>query len=271
MKDRIMMLAVAGGLVLAGFSMTAIGEAEPITTDETLDAVETTADEVVEAAEQAVETAEQALETIEDMDEELQAAGEVIQDAAEAVEAAEPEALPGGNEGSMQEAMAAWLLSSSPSEHHAKLDPFVGQWDVTVRFWMAPGLPPQVNQGTSEISWILDGRFLQENFQSVMQMGTEPTTFKGFGLTGYDNVKQQYVGIWADTMSTAVIPSTGQFDESTGGFVLTSEFDDPMTGLPTSMRMVLQSLGEDGALMQAFKPLGDQEFMCLEITYTRRP
>jgi len=289
MKDRILMWVVAGGLVLAGSSMTAIGEAE-----ETID----TAQAAVEAADEAVESAEAALQAVEEVGEELDAAGVVVEEIAEiesveevveaeavedavaavedeAVAAVEDEAVAENPEYVMPEAteaMEAWMLSASPSEHHAKLDAFVGTWDVTTSMWFAPGMPPQVNQGTSEIKWILDGRYIQENFQGQMQMpGAEPQAFQGLGITGYDNVKGQYIGTWADTMSTAAISSVGQFDETTQTLTLNSEFDCPMDG-PCSMRMVIGAVNTDEVLMQAYKTVqGQEEAKCMEIVYTRRP
>lgn len=270
-------LIVAGSFVLAvaGMSIVAVGDTEPA-------AAEAAEAAAVEVSEDAVKDAiDEAAQLLGEVDETIQGVAKELETADEQIPAAAAGAAPGADEkaegqadadASMPDANAAWMANALPNEHHARLDAYVGEWDVTVRFWTAPGMPPQVNQGTSEIKWILDGRFLQENFQSVMQMGeNQPETFRGFGLTGYDNIKQRYVGIWADTMSTAVIESIGQFNESTGGLVLNSEFDDPMTGEPTTMRTELRQIGEDELLMEAYKPIGDQDFKCLEITYTRRP
>lgn len=289
-------------MTAACVSMSAFGEAEAVAdaaaaaaSDVAVEAAEDAANEAAEQAvdeaaggsveaavqtvDEAAESVQEAVATVEGIGEELgvadeaagDIAGELAQDVAGEAAGEVAEAPADQAEGYSPDAMAAWLAMSQPGEHHSNLEGFVGQWDVTVQYWMAPGMPPQVNQGTSEIQWILDGRFIQENFQSLMQMDDQPQTFRGFGLTGYDNAKQQYIGIWADTMSTTVIGSTGQIDESTGGLVLISELEDPMTGEPTSMRTVFTAVGDDELLMEAFKPLGDQDFKCLEITYTRKP
>ncbi len=307
MKKRIMM--VAGSFVMAAcLSMSAFGEAEAVA-EEAVDAVSNvameaaegaveaavgdSAEEAVQVADEAGESVQEATEAVEGIGEELgvaeeageDVAGELAQDADVAGEVAQGVAGEVASEGAdadhdahgeyaeghSAEGMAAWMAISQPGEHHGQLEAYVGQWDVNVSFWMAPGMAPQVNQGSSEVKWILDGRFIQENFQSVMQMGDEPQIFKGFGLTGYDNANNEYVGIWADTMSTVIIESAGQIDQSTGALVLVSEFADPISGEPTSMRTVLTVVSDDEVLMEAYKPLGDQEFKCLEIVYTRRP
>jgi hypothetical protein len=248
MKSRITVVVGSFVMTAACLSISVYGEADPAVAKDATDAVSNVAMEAVEEKMDAKAQADQA------MGEELGAVDKSSEEAA-----------------GEQAAMAQLMAKTMPSENHRKLDGYVGQWDVTTKYWMAPGMPPQINQGTSEIKWILDGRFLQENFQSVMQMGDEPATFKGFGLTGYDNIKQQYVGIWADTMSTSVIESAGHIDQSTGALVLISHFDDPMTGDPTTMRTVFTIISDTEALMEAFKPLGEQEFKCLEIAYTRQP
>ncbi len=245
-------------------------EATAVAVEAAEEAVGDSVDTAVQTVDEAAESVEEAVETVEGIGDELgvEVAHEESGEHADQAEHAEHTEYA---EAHSPDAMAQWLANTQPGEHHGKLDGFVGQWDVNVQFWMAPGTPPQVNQGTSEIKWILGGRFIQEDFQSVMQMGEEPQIFQGFGLTGYDNIKQQYIGLWADTMSTTMTESTGQIDESTGALVMISEFDDPMTGQPTAMRVVFTQINEDEALMQAYKPLGDLDFKCLEITYTRKP
>src|SRR4051794_13099291 len=75
------------------------------------------------------------------------------------------------------------------SAHHA-LDALAGDWNVEARCFMPGSEAAGVNRGTSSSHWIFGGRFLQEDFKGEF-MGK---TFKGTGLTGYDNLKQKYVG-----------------------------------------------------------------------------
>ena len=170
-----------------------------------------------------------------------------------------------------QAAMAAWMKLTSPSEHHDKLQTFVGLWDVTSKFWMDPNAPPSVSAGTSEVIWILDGRFIQENYQSTIQMGENTVAFEGLGLLGYDNQKQQYVGTWADTMSTSLITLVGQFDSEGKIMTSVSQYICPMTGQPTKSRMVSTITNEDEHLFEIFQTGPDgQERKTIEIAYKRR-
>jgi Protein of unknown function (DUF1579) len=218
----------------------------------------------------AAQAVDEAIEAVQDMSDQADAAGEIAEDASgEAMQDADAE-TPEAHAAQAQ-AMADWMKLATPGEYHAKLDAFVGNWDVTTEFWMAPGMPAQVNTGTSEVKWILGGRFIQEDFQSVMQMpGAEPQAFQGVGITGYDNAKGEYTGTWADTMSTTALSSTGQFDDSTQTLTLYSEFDCPMSG-PSVMRMTLQVVGPDELVLQGFKtPQGQEEARYMQITYKRR-
>src|SRR5262245_36652559 len=75
----------------------------------------------------------------------------------------------GGGMGDMQAAMQKYIATIKPSEHHKKLDPFVGKWNITIRMWMmGPGGPPTETKGKSEIKWVLGDRFVQEDLDAEM-------------------------------------------------------------------------------------------------------
>lgn len=61
-----------------------------------------------------------------------------------------------------------------------------GSWITTTSIWMSgPGSEPMVTEGTSEKSWVLGGRWLEERYQGTM-MGRP---LEGRGMTGFDNYK----------------------------------------------------------------------------------
>src|SRR6185436_6302671 len=61
----------------------------------------------------------------------------------------------------MQKAEAA----GRPGPGHKALEHFVGDWKAEVKCWMEPNGQPHVSQATAKGSWIMNGRFLQEDFQ----------------------------------------------------------------------------------------------------------
>jgi len=243
----------------------------PVFADEAASA-EASAQAVASTVDEAADSVEEAVETVQEIGEELGITDEVAatQDAA-ATQPAEEQAHGGQMDPDMAASMAEWMANANPSEHHAKLDPFVGNWDVTTHYWMAQGAPPQVSSGTSKVKWILDGRFLIEKFTSSFAMpGMEAQEFKGFGMTGYDNAKGEYIATWSDTMSTMMVSSTGQFDDSSQTLTLHNSFDCPMDG-PCNMRMTLTVVGPDEVKMQAFKtPESGEEAKVMEVIYKRK-
>lgn len=127
----------------------------------------------------------------------------------------------------MDEMMKKWMEMASPGEAHKKLGDFVGTWETTSTMWMeGPDKNPTVTKGTCETKWVLDGRFIIDDFKGEM-MGKP---FLGIGLTGYDNLKKKYVGFWADNSSTAMYMMEGNFDQSGKVLTLWGKADDMMTG-----------------------------------------
>jgi len=112
------------------------------------------------------------------------------------------------------EMMAQWQAAATPALGHARLMSMVGTWRAKATFTMAPGAPESVSAGTSVHRLVLGGRFLEQNYKGT-SMGMP---FEGIGFTGYDNVRQKYVGMWMDSFGTGMMTSTG-------------------TGRPTDQRM----------------------------------
>jgi len=106
---------------------------------------------------------------------------------------------------SQEEMMAQWQAAMTPAASHARLTPMVGTWKAKTAFTMAPGAPPEVHDGTSVHRFVLGGRYLEQVYKGT-SMGMP---FEGIGFTGYDNVKQRYVGTWMDTMGTGLMQSAG--------------------------------------------------------------
>ncbi len=127
----------------------------------------------------------------------------------------------------MEAMMKKWMEAATPAEAHKKLNDMVGSWKTSSRIW-ANGLdaPPTETQGTWEVKWVLDGRFLQQEMKGEM-MGKP---FSGIGFLGYDNMNKKYVSFWIDNTSTAMFTADGTFDQA--GKVLTTvgKMDEPMTG-----------------------------------------
>lgn len=165
------------------------------------------------------------------------------------------------------EDMKKWAQYSNPGDLHKQLEPLIGGWQETVRFWFAPGTDAVESASTSEAEWIMDGRWVkQEHDGSAMGQ-----PFHGFGLLGYDNYREEYVSIWIDNMSTAAMITRGTYDPVTNTMTMTGTVDDFMGGKSdVPLRTVMHWKDPDTAVYEMYAPGPDgTEFMTLEVTGRR--
>ena len=166
-----------------------------------------------------------------------------------------------------EEMMAKWKEYTTPNENHKVLDQLVGNWEYSLKMWMEPGTQPEESVGTSEVKWVMDGRFIEQTAQG-QSMG-QP--FTGEGITGYDNAKKQYSGIWFDNMATGMMVSTGTYDATAKTLAQQGVFDCPLRGT-MSFRWVTKIIDENTHVFEAYSPdKSGQEFMNMEIVYKRKP
>ena len=167
-----------------------------------------------------------------------------------------------------EQVMQAWMKYAQPGEFHARLEPLVGHWTQTVKWWMAPDAPPVLGTGTYEYKWILGGRFLLQKVKG----GPEEQPFEGLGLIGYDNFKKKYTSMWTDSMSTAIFTALGTCDDSGKVFTFVGEHDDVFTGKPNQkFRAITRIVSKDKLIDEMYMKGPDgKEFKTLEITSTRK-
>jgi hypothetical protein len=182
-----------------------------------------------------------------------------------AAASAEEPMMPG-----MDEAMMTKMKEySTPGENHEVLNYFIGDWDYTMKWWMAPQTPPQESSGTGEIESIMDGRFIEQTFMGTW-MG-EP--FKGLGTMGYDNLKKQYVFTWIDNMSTGIMTSKGSYDSAAKTLTESGSHSCPISESgERSYKAVTQIIDDDTYTYSVYTtdPQSGQEFKSMEIMYTRK-
>ena len=176
-----------------------------------------------------------------------------------------------GKEGmKMDDAMMAKMKEfSTPNENHKQLDKLAGSWDFTMKMWMSPdAATPEESTGTSDVKWILDGRFIEENVTGT-SMG-QP--FTGMGIVGYDNIQKQYNSVWLDNMSTGMMKGTGSFDAATNTFKQSGDFTCPMTQGSRTYHDEIKVIDENTHVMEMYMtdPASGKEFKTMELSYTRK-
>ena len=163
--------------------------------------------------------------------------------------------------------MARMTEFRTPGAGHARLAARVGQWNMKVRMFSAPGAPPEEMPGTSTVEWVMDGRYLRDT--TTGEFGGEP--FHGLGFTGYDNLKKVYVSTWIDNFGTGILVSEARYDEATRTFHSEGSAPDFLFAndyVPT--RGTERWIDGDHFVVQSFAPgAGGEEFMGMEIEYSR--
>jgi hypothetical protein len=164
------------------------------------------------------------------------------------------------------EMMANMTKFMTPGPEHKILDACVGKWTTHVKMWMDPAAPVMESEGSAEGKWIMDGRYLQEDFKSTM-MGKP---FEGMGVTGFDNIKKAYVGSWIDNMGTGVTSMEGTYDAAKKTISCTSQSPDATWTKYVPARMVSTLVDANTHKLEMYGPdKSGKEFRCMEITYTR--
>ena len=128
--------------------------------------------------------------------------------------------------------------------------------------------PAEESSGTSENTWIMGGRFVQQ-----MTTGTAMgQPFEGMGFFGYDNMKGEYTNLWLDNMSTGIMKSSSKYDAGTKSFSEEGSFPCPMTGeTDRKFRGSMKVIDNDHLLYEMYSndPASGKEFKSMEISYAR--
>lgn len=162
--------------------------------------------------------------------------------------------------------MQAYVAAGTPGKQHAQLASTVGDYDLVVRSWNAPGAAPSDETGTATRTMALGGRVLVEQLSSKMQ--GQP--FDGHGMTGYDNVSGKWWGTWNDSMSTGVMVSEGDCDDA-GACSFHGSWNDPVSKQPVAARFTTRWTSPTTEVFEMYGPGPDgKEFRMMEMTYTKR-
>jgi hypothetical protein len=177
----------------------------------------------------------------------------------------------------MQKMMKKMMELSQPGENHKRLDDLAGEWDVVMHMYMGgPGTPPTESKGHSKVTWVLDGRFLHDEFEGEMKMpGPDgkpvSTPFKGMGMTGYDNYRNMYVGSWADNMGTQLLTMSGSYNPNTKELSMYGAMDEPTMNVSGRLvRYVTRFISKDKHMFEMYDLHASPDYKVMEITYTRK-
>lgn len=174
---------------------------------------------------------------------------------------------PAQTSSNMEEMMKKAEAAATPGAAHRKLAPLVGEWKAEVKCWMAPDAPPTLTTGAAKTSWIMNGRFIQQEFKGEF-MGKP---FRGMSFTGYDNVRGKYNSVWIDDMSTTMFTSEGEADAEGKVLTFSGNYSCAMTGEKhKTAKQIYRIVSQDKHIFEMHNPDKTGDSKTMEITYTRQ-
>jgi hypothetical protein len=180
--------------------------------------------------------------------------------------AGQPELPPGWTAEDMQ----AYALAGTPGKMHEHLAKAVGTWVGKTQMWMGPDAKePMQGECQQTVTMVMDGRYQQGEMTGEMP-GMGP--FKGFGVTGYDNVSQKFVGSWIDNHSTGIMQGVGELSADGKTLNWTFSYNCPITKKPVSMRQI-ETYPDDKTMtfeMFTTDPKSGKEYKCMRIEFTKK-
>jgi hypothetical protein len=142
----------------------------------------------------------------------------------------------------------------------------VGTWQFRTRLWLAPGALPTESTGKAEIKTILGGQYVLDRTEGTFNK----LPFRGMGITGYDNLKKEYVSTWIDNVGTGLMSAEGVYDDTTKSLQFAAQAPDVTRGTYKPVRWVERMVDADTWVTEIYDrtPQG-KEFKHRESTYRR--
>ena len=170
--------------------------------------------------------------------------------------------------------MQMMMENGKVNENHKLLAELVGDWNYTVKMWMAPDQPPSESKGTAKRTAEMGGRYFIAHASGKFQMPgpdgkMQDVDFKGMGVDGYDNAKKKFVSSWIDSMGTGIMMAEGTYDAATKTFTYQADYQ-MAPGMTSPVRETIKVTDKDHHVMEWFEQRGGKEVKTMEISYTRK-
>lgn len=165
--------------------------------------------------------------------------------------------------------MIAYAEAGTPGPMHQHLADSAGTWKAETVMWMTPDAEPMHSTGRSTVTPIMDGRFFKVEMTGQMPgMGV----YNGMGIYGYDNVAEEFQGIWIDNHGTGMMRGTGQLSDDGKTLTWDYAYNCPLREGPCKMHEIERITGENTKTleMHGTDPKSGKEFKIMEINFTRQ-
>jgi hypothetical protein len=148
-----------------------------------------------------------------------------------------------------------------PAKEQLALHRAIGNWEASSKMVMTPGMEPNVEKATENVTPICNGRWLWTDYKSSF-MGMP---FEGHAIVGYDPNEKKYVSFWFDSMSPSYMRLAGECDKS-GNLSTLEGTCIGETGEQVAVKETFTWKDDDNRVMVLDFQGGAQ----LEITYRRK-
>jgi len=164
--------------------------------------------------------------------------------------------------------LKALAEAGKPGAEHKKLQPFVGRWTFTMKFWTDPSQPPAELKGRIERKWIMDGRFVQETARG--ECAKTGKAFEGMGLLGYDPAQKKFTLVKACSLCGTISSGLVTCDSSGTRFECVKEECCPLTAQKIKGRDEVVIESNDRRFVNVFKTIDGKELKVMEIVSIRK-
>ena len=169
--------------------------------------------------------------------------------------------------------MPASARLALPGDNHRWLEPLVGQWQVEMRVFFAPGQAPLVSKElTATRSWILGGRYLREELSGVF--AGNPSN--RIATLGFNNLDERWELSTIDTFEPGMMAYASTSRGTASRFELRGESTEAgmgavATGRKRDLRFEFEVVDGNKNMQKIYlKYPGQPEMLFVEQIFTRK-
>lgn len=161
------------------------------------------------------------------------------------------------------EDMQACVVAGTPGDKQALLQKSLGVWKGANKMWMPGSDEPMTSEATWTITSLFDGRYIKTEVTGDMP-GMGP--YHGAGVSGFDNVSQEFVCDWIDNHSTGIMTGKGTISDDHNTMVWKLTYTCPITKKPTVMRQIQKHTSPTAMTVEMFAidPKSGKEYKMMQ-------
>ena len=171
----------------------------------------------------------------------------------------------------MQAKQMEFMQLQMPGPEHEQLSKLEGDWDMEIKFWMAPNTDPMSVNSTGTFKMILGGRFLEMRSSGTF-MGQSMETLH---ILGFDRRSGNYISTGFDSQGTYSVSAEGKYDADKDIIVMYGEDYDAYWDFTQQYNFEVNIIDDNTftwavIFLDERMAQGQDSFKMVEITYNRK-